>query len=396
MKTRFWLNLTICLCSASLYAQNVNEQTRQRQELERQIEVIDKQIASNQKLQQATLRELDLLQQKVASRKKLLTTIEAQMKQINDSIKMKEGEIKTLQDEYEKVEFAYIKMLYQAYAQRSRQVWITHILASDNLRQAYLRWQYFKNYARFLNQQSSQIKEANNVLVEEISSLQKLNDEAVALKEVQQKELTTFNQDERKSKQMVAEMSRQEGRLRTQLQQKQRDINKINQEIARIMAEAEKNRKTASPKELETDRALAATFEQNKGQLPWPINNGVITEPYGQRNHPVLKGIKLPFNNGIGISAHQGDEVHSVFQGVVTQVVLIPGYNQCVMVQHGSFYTFYCKLGSVKVKPGDGVATGDVLGALAEIDGESVLHFELWKGADKQNPELWLRKTVRP
>jgi murein DD-endopeptidase MepM/ murein hydrolase activator NlpD len=101
----------------------------------------------------------------------------------------------------------------------------------------------------------------------------------------------------------------------------------------------------------------------------------------------------MPFNSGVGISGGRGDEVRAVFNGTVKQIVLVPGYNQCVLVQHGSYYTFYCKLSAVKVKIDDQVTTGDVLGTLAEIDGAYTLHFELWKGGtERLNPELWLRK----
>jgi len=382
----------LCICAVSVYAQDLNEQNRRKQEIERQIEVIDKQLASNEAQQQTTLRELELLQQKVASRKLLLTNIESQIKQLNDSIEKKGREIGILREEYEKIEFSYLQVLYKAYTQRNRQIWATFILSSDNLPQAYRRWQYFKNYSRYLTQQASQIKEADEVIREEIHLLRKLRTDTENLKEERQKELTTINMEERQSKLLVADLSRQEGRLRAQLQQQQRERDALDKEIARIMAEAENDRKAANPAETETSRVLAANFEQNKGQLPWPLTNGVITEPYGQHNHPELKGIKMPFNNGVGITGNQVDEVRAVFPGVVKWIGILPAYNQCVMVQHGSYYTFYCRLGAVKVKPGDDVAAGTPLGTLSEINGEFTLHFEIWNGTNKQNPEQWLKK----
>ena len=68
----------------------------------------------------------------------------------------------------------------------------------------------------------------------------------------------------------------------------------------------------------------------------------------------------------------------------------MPGYNQCVLVQHGEYYTFYCKLKQVKVKAGDKVSCGDVLGIVDSIGGETGLHFQLWKGTASQDPEPWL------
>ena len=76
----------------------------------------------------------------------------------------------------------------------------------------------------------------------------------------------------------------------------------------------------------------------------------------------------------------------------MTQIVVLPGYNQCVLVNHGAYFTLYCKLKSVAVKVGDTLTTGQVVGVVDSIDGEDLFHFELWNGAVPQNPEGWLRK----
>ena len=172
----------------------------------------------------------------------------------------------------------------------------------------------------------------------------------------------------------------------------------LNREIAEIVRKA-----TAKPKSSGTskksggkttstavDETLSNSFASNKGRLPWPVEGSVI-ESYGQHYHPVYKNVKMPFNNGVTLAVARGVQVHAVFDGTVTQVVMIPGYNQCVMVQHGSYFTFYCKLKSVSVKLGDKVKTGQVLGTVDTIAGEDQFHFQLWKERTPQNPENWLR-----
>ena len=71
---------------------------------------------------------------------------------------------------------------------------------------------------------------------------------------------------------------------------------------------------------------------------------------------------------------------------------VMPGYNQCVLVQHGSYFTFYCKLGKVSVKSGQKLKTGDVIGTLEADGAGSSLHFQIWNGTQKQNPEQWLKR----
>ena len=112
---------------------------------------------------------------------------------------------------------------------------------------------------------------------------------------------------------------------------------------------------------------------------------------FGQHYHPVFTKVKLPFNNGINIALEKGTEVKAVFNGVVKQIVVMPGYGKCVLVQHGNYFSFYCRLGSVSVKAGDKVSTGEVIGRIDTIDNLNQLHFQIWQGTKPQNPESWLR-----
>ena len=105
----------------------------------------------------------------------------------------------------------------------------------------------------------------------------------------------------------------------------------------------------------------------------------------------MFKNLELPPNNGIDVAVGKGAEVKSVFKGVVKQVFVMPGYNQCVLIRHGNYFTFYCKLKTVNVKAGDKVDTGDVIGKVDTINGDTQLHFEVWQNTKPQNPETWLR-----
>ena len=48
---------------------------------------------------------------------------------------------------------------------------------------------------------------------------------------------------------------------------------------------------------------------------------------------------------------------------------------------------------SLDVQKGDEVEVGGRLGTLkTDEDGKTEIHFEIWKGSEKQNPSLWLKK----
>ncbi len=134
--------------------------------------------------------------------------------------------------------------------------------------------------------------------------------------------------------------------------------------------------------------ALSDNFENNRGKLPWPVEKGFITERFGKQKHPVYN-IETE-NNGVEIQTNPGANVRAVFGGTVTNVFYVGGMGQCVMINHGRFFTLYSRLGSVNVSKGSKVSMKQNLGTVGANDnGEYLMHFELWKvGAnDKSSPQ---------
>ena len=136
-------------------------------------------------------------------------------------------------------------------------------------------------------------------------------------------------------------------------------------------------------------KALSKTFESNKGKLPWPVVEGVIYKQFG--TYSPLPGITMS-NNGVDIATTKGAVVRTVFEGVITLVVDVPSMGKVVMIRHGEFLTVYAHLKDVFVKTGDKVEVKKNLGTIMydEEDGKTDLHFEIYKGQEKLNPEEWL------
>ena len=178
-----------------------------------------------------------------------------------------------------------------------------------------------------------------------------------------------------------------------QLNAKKKEVQALNREIERIISAAMGGGKSSgksTSKKTVVDQKLAAEFVKNKGKLPWPVE-GVIVGRFGSHKHPVYN-IVMPQNNGFDLAVAKGENAKAVFDGIVRQVMVLPGYNQCVMIDHGDYFTLYCKLRNVTVKAEDKVKTGDVLGTVDTINGQTQLHFELWQGKKALNPETWLKK----
>ena len=245
----------------------------------------------------------------------------------------------------------------------------------------------------YAHQTKWQIKSLQEELSQRLAELDKMKKKAENLRNQRQRDLDILRQEEKRSNDLVAQLNRNKTTYQRQLKTKQKQVEDLNREIEKIIAQhmAKSSGKGSAKKANKAiDYKLAAEFESNKAKLPWPADGPVVAK-FGRQYHTVYTSLVMPFNNGINISLSKNDPVLAVFDGEVKSIIVMPGYNKCVLVQHGSYFTFYCKLGQVSVKTGDKIKTGQQLGLVDTIDGETQLHFQVWKEKDPQNPELWLR-----
>jgi murein hydrolase activator len=141
------------------------------------------------------------------------------------------------------------------------------------------------------------------------------------------------------------------------------------------------------------NKALSESFASNKGNLPWPVQKGSISQRFGTQPHPIIPSVMIS-NRGINIRTEKGSEVRSVFKGEVVGKRFIPGMEYTVIVQHGNYFTVYSKLDEVVVREGQKINTGEILGRAAVEEEEiySEIHFELWQDKNNQDPALWIKK----
>lgn len=145
----------------------------------------------------------------------------------------------------------------------------------------------------------------------------------------------------------------------------------------------------ASPEAL----ALSESFEANRGKLPWPVDAGNIIEHFGIHQHAVMEHIQVP-SDGIVIATNKGGAVKSIFDGEVKSVVVMPGSGYVIIIRHGQYFTTYVRLQTTRVKKGDNVKTGQVIGTAStnDIENTGEVELQIWKGITKQNPEQWIRR----
>ena len=386
----------LVLCPVRVgYAQDTKAYEEKKARLEREIAIIDKQLAENASQSSSMLSDLTLIRKNISNRKSLVTEADRRVRQYSDSIYLAQREINRLQARIDTLTSHYAKLVRSAYKNRDARVWYMYMLASDNLGQAFRRFGYFKNLSSQMKSEAKDIRAMQEELEGKKQRLTAMKAEAEALKAERVKELEKLKKDEAKADSVVKKLQKDKKKYQNQLASKKKEVNALNRQIAKLIEEAmkaddPKKQKSSSKKSAPVDMKLDGEFSKNKGKLPWPAD-GPVVGTFGKHYHPVYKNLELPSNNGIDVALAKGSDVKAVFDGTVTQVITMPGYNQCVLVQHGNYFTLYCKMKSVSVKVGEKVKTGQKLGTIDTINGQTQLHFEVWKGSTPQNPESWLR-----
>lgn len=389
----------LLLASLPLAGQSSAKQKAQLEKLRNEIAQLDRQIRANDSKSADAASRLELTRKKVATGKELVAQAGRDLDSLELELERKSSEIELASGQLDTTMQLYGKLVRKAYLTRDTNLWLVYIFSGEGLGQTVRRAAYMKNISNTLKSQAQSIKDKKASLEQQRADLDSLKTGYQMLLAQREADLEALKADEKAEKGIVDALKKDQAAYKKKLAKKQKEAEALNRKIQEMVAaeakaaaerkKAQSKKGKSSPKD-KADVKLSADFAGNKGKLPWPVS-GTVVGRYGQHYHPVYKNVALPFNNGVNIATGAGAEVKAVFEGEVRQVVVMPGYNQCILVQHGEYYTFYCKLKDVSVKAGDKVKAGTLLGHVDTISGETQLHFQVWKGTDSMDPEKWLR-----
>ena len=390
MKRLFTIIFSLFCFVASVSAQNVKASQDKKARLEREIAIIDKQIAANASKSSSKLSELELLRKKIENRKALLDEADSEIRTYDAMISKAKKQMDALQARVDTLSEHYSRLIMSAYKNRDTRLWYMYILSSDNIAQAFRRMSYFKNLSNQMNADARRLQQAKDELAEQKEAMDALRSDAQKVRQERASELNRLKAEESEANAVVRQLNRDKKKYQSQLASKKKEVEALNKELARLVAQSMKKQGGKSSKSDPQAVKLSSEFAKNKGKLPWPAE-GPVVDHFGQRFHPVYKNLKLPPKNGIEVALDKDTQVKSVFDGVVKQIMVQPGYNICVIIQHGNYFSFYCRLKSTTVKAGDKVSTGQTIGVVDTMNGQTRLHLEIWQGSQPQNPLNWLR-----
>ncbi len=140
------------------------------------------------------------------------------------------------------------------------------------------------------------------------------------------------------------------------------------------------------------EKSNFSAFSAGKANLPWPVNEGVITGKFGKHEHPVFEKV-MTENLGVDIRTNRNEPARAIFAGKIVSISQMSGLGYVVMIRHGEFVTVYTRLKSVSVAKGATVGMKDQIGIVGLNDeGFPELQFQIWRNQTRLNPEEWLAK----
>lgn len=414
---RFFLPLFFFLCSLQMWSQPPTQEQLEERKAKIQMEIREKEelLNSMKSKEKSVVNQLMIQKEKIGLKEKLIQTTEKQKKLLNNDIYINQVKINQLNKDLEQLRKDYSAMILKSYKSRSEQSRAMFLLSSENFLQAYKRAQYMKQYASYRRMQGLEIEGKTKQLVGYTNKIvvQKSEKEKLIVEnEKEKKELVIEKQQQEK---IALQIQKDKGKITAEIKQKQKETRKIDAQIQKLIREtiAAANKKTAaakakanpgttaaSTKAVETSAKIVLTsegqlvannFRANKGKLPWPVEKGAVTLPYGDQPHPIYKTLMV-HNSGVEITTETGASARAVFGGEVTKVIKLSPLNIAVFIQHGDYFTVYQNLSSVSVSVGDKVSTKETLGRIRTNGdtGKTILKFLILQNTTYNNPASWL------
>jgi septal ring factor EnvC (AmiA/AmiB activator) len=450
MIRRLILVLLLSVSGTFLFAQQTKEELqRKQQQLKREIDDLNRSLRDIQKSRKVSVANFNLVKRKIAAREELIQSINKDMRILDNNIYLSQVEINKLRRELDTLKQEYAKSLVFAYKNRSNYDYLNFIFSASTFNDAIKRITYLKSYRQYREQQVANIEKTQTLIETKIANLNNSKNEKTLALQDQSKQLQVLEDDKKEQNQVVVKLQSEEKNLASAIKKRENDRRQIQSAITaaikREQAEARKREQAAAakrkadeeekrkrdalakrettpktntpassskpdeaitgvastkPKSTRTytplestdeSKALSINFETKKGTIPWPVDAGVVSIPFGQYRIP---GTKLfGQSDGITISLPTGSSVKAVADGEVSSVFDLGG-EQAVLVKHGKYFTTYSHLSSSNVSRGQTVRPGTVLGrAAANEDGEGeVLFMVSNERGQPLNPEGWLKR----
>lgn len=406
------------------FGQSKEDLEKKRREIQQEIASLQQAQTAISKDTKASVSQLKLIQKKLKSRYAVINNLNDEMSLIDNTIFSNNREIYRLQRQLDTLRQQYAKTIEYAYKNRSSYDMLNFIFTATSFNDAVKRATYLKSYRKYRDEQVVNINRTQKELSQRIEMLTANKQEKGKVLEEQQQQKIILESEQKEKNQFVSRLKAREKEIEKEVAAKKKVERSLQNSIATIIkreieaarrkAEDEARKLAATVVTKPVEKATAASpsaaasvrkanvlentpevtkvsvgFENNRGNLPWPVDKGTITSSFGRQR---IEGTKIDEDNsGITIQTLSGATVKAVFEGVVTTVYDVAG-SQTVTIKHGKYFTTYFNLSTVSVAKGAKVNMGQMIGKAAEnFDGDGEILFMLNEEMRFVNPEIWLK-----
>jgi septal ring factor EnvC (AmiA/AmiB activator) len=416
---------------AFLYAQPTDkaELEKERKEIQDELRQIQSMYDKVKGQAKQSLGQLNMLKRKMNLQERYINSVNKELRMIDDDIYKSNLEIYRLQKQLDTLKAEYARTIVYAYKNRSSYNYVNFIFSATSFNDAVRRVSYLKSYRAYREKQVTTINETQALIARR--QQQQLNRKVQKNETLQEqtKERSELAGQRKEKDAVVAELKTQEKDLQKEIAAKKkrdRDLQNAVSAIVRREIEAAKKEEAArletvrKAEEVKTKNAIAANptakpvapvtrpaekpvsylelnakdvklgsdFSENRGKLPWPVDNGFVKVPFGPYT---IDGTKIRGDNpGITIGTQKGSSVKAVFDGEVSAIHNY-GEGAMIIIRHGKYFTSYSNLSSVSVTKGATVKRGQVIGKAGEADDNvgGQVDFILMIEANNVNPAPW-------
>lgn len=386
--------------SVALSAQNAKRENLEarKNQIKKEIIYLDNLLSKTKKTEKNLLGEVKDLKDKIKKREELITVISHESAELGNEIYLNQLEINKNQRNLEALKKDYAQMIFKSYKSKSQNSRIMFLLSSENFYQGYKRFQYMKQYSSFRKNQAEEIQQKTTKILALTDTLVSKKKQKQELLSEKQQEQIVIKKEKQEQEGLLSKVKDKENKYKRQISQFQKEERKIDAQIDRIIRDAivASNKNTSKPTSTTFTltaeaKVLASKFTSNKGQLPWPVEKGIVSTYYGKQPHPVVKTATIQ-SNGVRITTDSGSKARAVFEGTVLSVQVLGGNLKAVLIQHGDYITVYKNLESVSVHLGQKVKTKQEIGTIYtdKITGKTILGFVLSRNVTTENPASWI------
>lgn len=372
-----------------------------------QIENIDRQIAAISNRLSETTQEYETLYRQYEELTRLIALQQERLRQMNreqqtitEEMALIERNLAELERNLQRLIQEYKSTLTYLY-KHGRTTELALILTATSLNQLMIRSFYLSRFNDHVQGQVDQIEETQYQLVRSKRDLEQTRDRnQTVLAEIQQ-ETANLRRQEEQQRSVVDELQGDIASLERQVQQQQQQRENLESTMETLIRDEERLRRAEAGGEVVVRRelelsddelnAFESMFRSLRGQLPWPVENGTITQRFGVRVNPV-HNTRIPYL-GVDISALPGSTVRVVSDGYVFGVQPMQGYGDVVFVSHGNYRTAYGNLSDIYVRRNQVLQQGDVIGLSGDQNSirGPILFFLIRDGNQMVDPERWLQ-----